>query len=252
MRRPALLIVLLSACGCGDDPPTPNDIGTRFAETLCAAKSRCCEAQGAPLSAMEMSNCRLAVAIVPFRGSPVATAQAQFNTDIAQQCLQAAARYDCSNGIQITDVCSFVFTGHTPLGQSCTQYTSCEQPSGGHAICENGICVAATFSQGVGAACPHGDLEECDVINGLWCKPAPTNPSGGVCAAPLKVGDPCDVIASCPAGTYCTAMAPSVCAPQVAIGAACDSGSYFPCQAPGDCMNGVCVAAGYCVARDPI
>lgn len=242
----------LWACGCGDEPPTADDIGRKFAETFCAAKSRCCQAQGAPLTAMEMSSCMLAVADVPSRRSPLPTGQAQFNADVAQRCLDAAARYDCSNGNQISIVCSFVFTGHNAIGQSCTESNLCEQPPGGHAVCDYGTCVAETFNQGVGASCPHNDPEECDVANGLWCKPAPGNPTGGICAAPLKVGDPCDVIAACPAGSYCTAMAPSVCAPQVPIGAACDSGSYFPCQPPGDCMNGVCVAAGYCVARDPI
>jgi len=195
----------------------------------------------------------LAVADVPSRRSPLPTAQAQFNPDVAQQCLQAAARYDCSNGNQISIVCSFVFTGHNGIGQSCTESSGCEQPPGTHAICESGTCVATTFFQGVGAACPNGDSRECDAANGIWCKLAPTamNSSAGVCAEALKAGDPCDVPAACPAGTYCTAIPPQVCAPQLAIGAACDGVGYFPCQPPAQCTNGVCATADQCPALNP-
>jgi hypothetical protein len=62
-----------------------------------------------------MSNCKLAAAYLPYRPSPLPTAEAQFNADAAPKCVQAAARYDCSNG-QILEDCSFVFTGPVTIG----------------------------------------------------------------------------------------------------------------------------------------
>jgi hypothetical protein len=248
----AAALMLAPACVDSSEPPTADNIGQKFAETLCAAKKRCCEAQGAPLSDALVGACTARESLVPAEASAF-TANQVFNADIAQECIKAAARFDCTNGGLIAQICYLVFSGHTPLGGACTVDSDCEQASGAHAFCEGapGTCVAAKLFQGVGAACPHEDDTECDLVNGIWCDYGASS-TDGVCAAPMKAGDSCaDVTAICPLGTDCTGIAPQVCRPQQPLGAACDSNGYFPCLPPGLCTNGTCVSNGSCVANDP-
>jgi hypothetical protein len=245
--------VMLSACGSSDDPLSADNIDQKFAEALCAAKSRCCAAQGEPLSEADVSACRAREEVVPSEGSAFVSDRV-FDADVAQECIKAATRYDCTNGGVIGQICGLVFSGHTPLGGTCSRDFDCAQAPDAHAFCDmgTGTCVAAKLFQGAGAACPHAQDTECDLVNGIWCKYAASS-TDGVCAAPLKVGDSCaDTTSICPMGTDCGGtQPPRVCRPKQPLGAACDNSGSFPCLPPGTCTNGVCVTEGMCVAFDP-
>ena len=204
------------------------------------------------MSNAEMGACTARASLVPYQPSALVTHRV-FNPEIAQECIKAAAHYDCTNGRFIAQICYLTFSHQTPLGGTCTIDFDCARTADGPAFCEGspGTCVAGKRFQGVGAACPHGEDTECDLVNGIWCDYGATL-TDGVCAAPLKAGDSCaDVTAICPPGTDCTGMTPQVCRPQLPLGAACDNNGYFPCLPPGFCTNGVCVSIGQCLANDP-
>jgi hypothetical protein len=226
-------------------PLTRDNVERKFAETLCAAKGRCCQAQGAPLSDLLMMAC-LGDAPLVFGRAGASPAVDEFNPDIAQKCLQAAAGYDCKNGNEIALVCRLVFSRQGAIGSSCSSSGTCKQAPGAHAVCDDsGMCVAATLFQGVGASCAHDDLE-CDLASGIWC-------NRGTCVGPLQAGDACMYpVSVCPAGTYCSSFSPEMCLPQKALGASCTE--FDSCQPPASCRSGICTAPvdGACLAVDPI
>ena len=166
--------LLMAACGGGGgggEPLTADNVGRRYAETFCAARSRCCETQGSPITQAQLETCLGGAAGVPLRWG-IQQSNSEFNADIAQQCLKAAARYDCTNrGMLETYACLMVFTGHTPIGSTCGTNNDCEQDPDAHALCSHltapATCMAANLFQSEGAVC--GDDFECDVAEGLWC-----------------------------------------------------------------------------------
>jgi hypothetical protein len=248
----ALACAGLAACGgSGGDPVTADNIGSKYADALCAAESRCCQAQGIAWTASADQSCKLDAVFRPYVFQLV---DSTFNADIADECLKAAARYDCTDISLIEDVCAHVFSQHVPLGGSCSTDTDCEQTPGAHALCPYpGTCVAAILFAGPGAACDPGTSEEieCGLTNGFWCSETSTsNPTSGMCAALSPIGGPCVSDAHCAAGAYCNAIPPSVCAPVKAVGDACNTNDGRSCGPFSICTNGVCAPppAGICLA----
>ena len=237
--------LVVSACGGGGgEPLTADNIGRKYAETFCAARSRCCETQGSPMTQAQLETCLGGAANVPLRwGAP-----GQFNADIAQQCLNAAARYDCTNRAMIEMyACLLVFTGHTPIGSACGRDNDCEQAPDAHALCSYltapATCMAANLFQGEGAAC--GTDFECDMVEGLWCMnmPAVTFEPPGTCVRGGLAGAACGTGPSweCADGLYCDAIMPQQCAPEQPVGSSCGSnGDFYSCVDFSMCTDGVC------------
>lgn len=250
LGEPCIVVVgclVVSACGGGGEPLTADNVGQKYAETFCAARSRCCETQGHPMTPGQLDTCLGGAAGIPLRWG-VTQSDREFNADIAQQCLNAAARYDCTNrGMIELDACLMVFTGHTPIGSACGINNDCEQDPDAHALCsrltDSATCVAANLFQGEGAAC--GDDFECDMVEGLWCmnEPVTTFQPPGTCVKRQLAGVPCGAGPSweCADGLYCNGIAPHVCAPQQPVGSSCGSnGDTYSCVDFSTCTNGVC------------
>jgi len=232
-------IYLLGCGGSGGVPVTADNIGRKYAEIICPLIQGCCEAQGMTFTAGLLEACLIDSSFLPLQraagvSSPV------FNPDGANECLKAAARYDCTNMSMVQWSCDLVYAGGVALGSPCDGTRHCAQAPNAHAICsESGIgsggtCVPATLFQAVGAACIRDDLE-CDLAAGLWC-------NAGTCAGPLPAGSPCGPGPpwECAKGTYCPMSAPQICTPTTADGAACPD--WYSCTPPAECWDGVCVA----------
>jgi hypothetical protein len=233
--------VALSVFGCSDDAPTADSIGQQLGDAFCGAMSRCCQAQGAPLSEAFVSACKTESAISVLDAN-VFMPDLVFNPDIAQQCLKAAANADCQNTNQVGTACRLVFSGHAVIGSACSVDRDCAQAPDAHALCESGTCVAAKLFQPAGATCPHADRLECDVANWDWC-------NAGVCARPVAAGGACGSYGVCAQSSYCSSIPPEMCMPRKSVGAACDINEYFSCEPPASCTNGVCTPSvdGLCV-----
>lgn len=241
-----LLSLGLSTCGGNEESLTAENVGEKFAEAFCAAKARCCGAQGAPLDDAALDVCKLEERRVPLLQTAAALDRV-FSPDGAKQCVKAASRYDCTNQIMIEENCQLVFTGQLPLGSPCNGATQCGQPSNGHTVCSQpygsgGICVLGNWFQRAGSPCLHA-VVECDFSEGLWC-------NGGTCTGPRPIGSACGTGPSpsweCGKGNYCT----GTCTPKTQLGASCVvSEGGLSCPDLSLCTDGICALppAGTCV-----
>jgi hypothetical protein len=238
VKRRTVEMTLLGALvaagvGCGsDDAITENNIGEKLAQTLCAAEARCCQEQGAPLSATNMMLCEaLAPAVFANPAPP------PFHAGIAAACLRAAQDFRCVDRYSIDSVCGQVFQDLPGPGFDCASDADCAAPSGGYAACTSSGCRGYFAPEGAPCA---GQEHAC--AEGLTCVGAAAFVTG-TCTKQSAAGGSCQSADDCVYGTDCDltahvcvawAKVDEPCGVRCEVGATCD-GTICRANAPGAC-----------------
>ena len=235
-----------SACGGGgDQAANAQNFGQMYAQAICASDRRCSEAAGCAVS--DGTACVAQASGVPTMFGMTDPARSVFNPEAAAECLKAANTYGCGSSelLAIITLCTFAFTGHVPLGGACSWNSDCEQPAGGHAICNDFKCAATTVFGRAGAPCDTTASFNapfvCAFYEGYLC----TWDTGGRATCKLKASanQSCDPSLGCLDGSYCDPDQ-SVCLPNKKEGESCSG--QVSCAFGLNCANTVCVRAGGC------
>jgi hypothetical protein len=224
------------AVSCGGDDVTADNIGTKLAKAFCGAEARCCQKQGAPLSASDMQLCELTAPVWLSHVEP-----ATFNPAVAAECLKAAQAYQCFGQSDIYRLCQFVFYGTLPLGGDCLTNVDCAQPPDGYVVCRL-VCEAGPLFGREGAPCPFSGFNErytCAWYEGLTCVQDAPNAYTGTCRKVSTSGGTCRSDYDCVLADYCDTVT-LVCTPRKKAGDACDP-TWNQCEIGLACPNGICM-----------
>jgi hypothetical protein len=245
--------VVLTVCGAavlarggGGDAPNASNFGQMFASAICGSERRCCTQSGLTPTGDGKACVQVETGVPTMYGyNP---SDSVFNADTAALCLQAASSYTCGSTLiidQIHRLCTFAYTGQTPVGGGCTWNSDCQQPAGGHAVCTATKCAVTDLFGKEGAPCDTSITTNTPFVCAFWegyrCVYDDTA-LRTICRKRNAAGAACSTISDCMDGTYCDPDA-LMCAPERKLNEPCDDASS-PCGYGLTCTNGMC--AGTC------
>ena len=239
----------LFSVGCGgSDTAGPTAIGDLAAQdvaALCDYQARCgAVTSAAACVAIFSADAQYSIAVI---APLVANGTIKYDAAKARACLDLIHVVPCDNSQRAVrvepDACAQTFTGTIADGGACLNNLQCVSTSCSQTTCTDACCTGTCrptrpAPAALGQSCATGSC-----ATDLYCT------SGGVCAALLAQGNPCNRDSQCAYGTACTGS-PTVCAPVPAEGGACvtlGSGTKGYCGSTGL----VCDATNHC-ARLPV
>lgn len=241
-------------------PPVPRDqLASTLGSTFCDAIGGCCRKAGLPYD----QNACITNIVGGFE-IPSTSAKVSYDAQAAGNCVAGfkASLSACQALSDATpDACEQVFQGQVGPGAACSIRDECLRPAGGHASCENGVCVqqprgrlgdacASTCTEsgssrscsgsggtagtgGTGGTGATPGPADCYTNDGLTCSETYT------CIAIARLGEPCHSSEGCVEGTYCD-FSLGQCATPHALGEACNG--YRSCASSFcDFTSSVCV-----------
>lgn len=227
---------------CVKSANAPSSGATPSAVSACASaySSATCDTVFGPLDACKTPAGQLADGAPCGDGAQCAGRRC--NTTAGSQCgactTKAGAGANCDSSSDCDESLRCAQNGKcvapSKAGAPCGETQPCVAPL----VCSKGTCATGA---GAGASCANG--ETCDAVKGLFCES-----QSKVCKELklAKAGETCGfvdgTIVGCEAAGKCkvtTGQMTGTCQAAVADGAACTADGP-DCQAPADCVNGVC------------